>query len=108
ALYGALEAVVGICALLLGAFISETQAVSAALVQTAGDDAFLLFAVRVAVAALWILPPTVAMGATYPAVLAALEGLGHGRRAASRPRPPACRLPRRAPRRPRRPARRKI
>ncbi len=76
ALYAALEAVVGVAALLLGVFFAETQAASTWMVQLAGENGAAVFVVRIFVAALWILPPTVAMGATYPAVVSALEKLG--------------------------------
>jgi spermidine synthase len=75
-LYGLLEGGIGLWALALALLFSPLQAVSSRLVHLGGDAAGAVFGLRLAVAAAWILPPTLAMGASFPAVVGALEQLG--------------------------------
>ena len=75
-LYAVLEGIVGLDALALGVFSSPIQRASASLVHLGGQSALALFVLRIAVAAMWILPPTIAMGATYPTIVGVLRGLG--------------------------------
>ncbi len=75
-LYATLEGVVGLCALGLGLLSSPIQRVSAQLVHLGGDAPAAVFLLRLVVASLWILPPTLAMGATYAAVVGALRTTG--------------------------------
>lgn len=77
-LYALLEGLVGVLALVLGLFFSQIQELAAILIQAAGTTPALVTTARLLVAAAWILPPTMAMGATYPAVVGALEALASG------------------------------
>lgn len=61
------------CALLALAFFSVDRALGEWLAAH-DSSAFTLNAARVAVAALWLLPPTIAMGAQLPTLAAALRG----------------------------------
>lgn len=72
-LYAALEGLVGVTALVLGLFFERIQELSAVLVQSAGAHPASVLLARLAVAAAWILPPTIAMGATYPTIVGALQ-----------------------------------
>jgi len=76
ALYAALEGVVGLCALGLGLLFAPIQRASAQIVHLGGDAPAAVFLLRLFVASLWILPPTLAMGATYAAVVGALRTTG--------------------------------
>jgi spermidine synthase len=78
-LYALLEAFVGTWALLLGVFFSVIQEGSALAIQASGGSGVAVFLARLAVAGVWILPPTLAMGGSFPAVvqwLAAAHGEG--------------------------------
>ena len=72
-LYGFLELVIGVWALLIWASFPWIQSGSGALMRLAGDSAFSIAAVRLIVSCLWILVPTVAMGMTFPCVVAGLQ-----------------------------------
>lgn len=61
------------CALLALAFFSVDRALGEWLARQ-DSSAFTLAAARTAVAALWLLPPTIAMGAQLPTLAAALRG----------------------------------
>jgi hypothetical protein len=74
--YALLEAFVGVWALFLRLFFDSIQAGSAALVQSTNDGALGLLLVRFTVACIWILPPTLAMGASFPVIVGALARLG--------------------------------
>ncbi|HEY4219780.1 MAG TPA: hypothetical protein VGO62_00525, partial [Myxococcota bacterium] len=76
AMYAALEIAVGVFALLLGLTFPAAQDALARMVSLAGDAFLATLALRVLAAVLWLLAPTVAMGATYPAVVDALSLLG--------------------------------
>ncbi len=88
-LYGFLEAAVGLLAIFLAGSFAEVQTLSSVLVQLAGDAPEAVFVARLAVSALWILPPTLAMGASYPAVCGALEAEAGGDEEARREVPRA-------------------
>jgi spermidine synthase len=74
ALYAALEGFVGLWALLLALLFPWLQGAAGAVIGLAGDSAPALLLLRLLVAGLWILPPTVAMGMTFPAMVGVLEG----------------------------------
>lgn len=74
-LYAALEVVVGLCGLGLALAFSPIQTLSSQLVHLAGQSPVTLLLMRIAVACAWMLPPTVAMGATYPSVVRMLTHL---------------------------------
>jgi spermidine synthase len=76
ALYAGLEAFIGVWAVLLGFFFAEVQSISAMAIQFTGGDPRHLFFARVAVAAAWIIPPTFAMGASFPAMVSWLRSQG--------------------------------
>jgi len=75
-LYALLEAGVGAWALLLAATFPWLQALGGQVVGMAGDSRAALMLLRLLVAAAWILPPTVAMGMSFPAVVGVLERSG--------------------------------
>ncbi len=81
AVYGVLEGLVGAWALFMRVFFDGIQAWSAAVVQSAGDSASALLVVRFLIACLWIIPPTVAMGASFPAIVGGLSRLPGAREA---------------------------
>jgi spermidine synthase len=68
-LYALLEIVVGLCGLGLAVAFSPIQTISSQVLHLAGMHPVAVLAARVAVACVWMLPPTIAMGATYPAVV---------------------------------------
>lgn len=72
-LYGLLEGFVGLWAVTLLALSEEVLSSSARFVGLAGEQPALVLAARLAVASAWILPPTIAMGATFPVLVAALH-----------------------------------
>ncbi len=72
-LYAAVEAFTGLWGLLLAAFLSPVQELSGHLVALGGDHGAAVFALRLLVALAWIAPPTVAMGASFPGVVAYLR-----------------------------------
>jgi spermidine synthase len=72
--YGVLEAFIGVYALALGAFFPQLQAWSSQLIHHGGESATLVFVLRLLVAAMWILPPTMAMGGSFPAIVDAVSG----------------------------------
>jgi spermidine synthase len=74
-LYAMLETVIGVWALFIGLFFPEVQRFSALVIQAAGDSSATVLAARVAVGALWILPPTMAMGGSFPAIVQWLSGV---------------------------------
>ena len=74
-IYASLEGCVGVAALVFALEFSPIQSSAAALVHAAGDRRLVLLFARLLVAALWILPPAIAIGATFPASVGALEAL---------------------------------
>lgn len=74
--YAWLEAGVGGWILLLALGGEELVELSSRLVHLAGDSSSLIFLLRLLVAGLWIVPPTTAMGATFPLMVGALDQLG--------------------------------
>ena len=74
--YAVLEAFVGAWAIFMRLLFEPIQAWSAALVQSSGDSSLGLLLIRFAVACIWILPPTLAMGASFPAIVGTLARLG--------------------------------
>lgn len=68
-LYAMLETVIAVWALAIGVFFPDIQRISAVVIQAAGDSPFAVLAARVAVGAVWILPPTMAMGGSFPAIV---------------------------------------
>jgi spermidine synthase len=74
-LYGALEGFVALFAVVLALVFPYAQSLSASIVHLAGGSAAATFFMRLLVAAVWILPPTLAMGATFPAIVGVLECL---------------------------------
>jgi spermidine synthase len=81
--YAVLEAFVGLWALFMRVGFDPIQASSTSLMQSTGDAPHTLFAIRFGVASLWILPPSIAMGASFPAIVGALARfpvLGDSRR----------------------------
>ncbi len=75
-LYGLLEGFVGVWAVALLALSAPVLSLSARFVGLAGESAPLVLLARLVVAAAWILPPTIAMGATFPVLVAALTRAG--------------------------------
>jgi spermidine synthase len=75
-LYALLEGFVGLWALLLGLGFPWLQGLGAHVIGLAGSSAGALLLLRLVVAGAWILPPTVAMGMTFPAMVGVLEGAG--------------------------------
>ncbi|MFH1470098.1 MAG: fused MFS/spermidine synthase [Pseudomonadota bacterium] len=71
--YAACEGFVGLWALGLALGFSWWQVAGGALVALAGEGTAAVILARLAVASAWILPPTVAMGMTFPAMVGALE-----------------------------------
>ena len=80
AVYVGVEALVGLAALALALGLGGAQGLAARVVSAAGDHLGLVFVTRLVVASLWILPPTIAMGASYPAVAGVLEQLAGEKR----------------------------
>ena len=72
-LYALLEGFVGLWALLLALCFPWLQGLGGAVIGLAGDSHVALLLLRLVVACGWILPPTVAMGMTFPAVVGVLE-----------------------------------
>ncbi len=72
-LYAALEGLVGLWALGLAVLFPWLQSGAGAVIGLAGDSAAALMALRLLVACAWILPPTIAMGMTFPAMVGVLE-----------------------------------
>ncbi len=73
--YALLEFGVAVWSLLLGLFFDRLVPLGAVLLRPGVDHFGLLQLLRGVVAALWILPPTVLMGATFPAIADHLERL---------------------------------
>jgi spermidine synthase len=73
-IYAWLELGVGAWALLLYLAFEHLTAAFLPLLRTAADDFAALEAMRLAVAATWILPPTLLMGATFPAMVDFIAG----------------------------------
>ncbi len=82
-LYGLLEGAVGLYAMLLAYLPEPLLEASTRLVAAAPAGSAAATGVRILVGALWILPPTLAMGATFPAVVRALEQRGDHARLSS-------------------------
>jgi spermidine synthase len=72
-LYALLEGLVGLWALGLAVSFPWLQGAAGAVVCLAGDSRPALLLLRLLVACAWILPPTVAMGMTFPAMVGVLE-----------------------------------
>jgi spermidine synthase len=75
-LYAILEGFVGLWALLLGLGFPWLQGLGSQVIGLAGSSDAALLSLRLLVAGAWILPPTVAMGMTFPAMVGVLEGAG--------------------------------
>jgi spermidine synthase len=75
-LYAALEGAVGVYALILGYFPEPLLSSSTSLIAAVPPGSSGAALIRVVLGALWVLPPTIAMGATFPAVVHALEQTG--------------------------------
>ena len=73
--YAGLELAVVLWSLLLAALSGTLVELFTPLLRLGRDQFVLLQALRLFAACLWIIPPTVAMGATFPAVVDALEVL---------------------------------
>lgn len=73
--YAVLESGVAAWSLILGLSFDRLIPAGAVLLRPGVDRFWLLQTLRAAVAALWILPPTVLMGATFPAIADHLERL---------------------------------
>lgn len=73
--YALLELGVAAWSLLLGLFFDRLVPAGAVLLRPGVDRFWLLQILRAAVAAIWILPPTILMGATFPAIADRLERL---------------------------------
>jgi spermidine synthase len=74
-LYALLEAGVGLWTLALAALLPEVLNASARLVQLGGESPRFVLIMRLLVAGVWILPPTVAMGLTFPAIVGVVRRL---------------------------------
>ncbi len=85
-LYGKLEGFVGVWCLWLWISFAAVLTGSAKVVHLAGDSSFGVFLLRFIIAAAWMLPPTIAMGMSFPAVVGGLGQLGvaHPQRLMSR------------------------
>lgn len=75
-LYGGLELFVGAWALVLYFLFPCLQGGFSSLLGFAGDNSAVLFGLRIVASMFWILPPTIAMGATFPAIIGGLRILG--------------------------------
>jgi len=75
-LYALLEGFVGLWALGLAILFPWLQGAASAVIGLAGDSGAALLVLRLVVAGIWILPPTVAMGMTFPAMVGVLEQAG--------------------------------
>jgi spermidine synthase len=73
ATYAVLEAIIGLAALFLAVFASQLVPVFVPLLRLGAGSGVGLLGVRLIVAACWILPLTVPMGATFAAVVDALD-----------------------------------
>lgn len=67
--YALLEGGVGLWAALLGLGFSQAQWLSCRVIQLAGEDALAVFAARLIVASVWVLPATLAMGGSFPSIV---------------------------------------
>lgn len=74
-IYAAAEGWIGAWALGLALARGPLLEFSAAVVHLGGDSLLRVQLLRLVVAGVWILPPTIAMGASFPAVVGALEQL---------------------------------
>ena len=72
-LYALLEGFVGLWALGLAVSFPWLQVAAGSVIGLAGDSVAALLILRLLVAGAWILPPTVAMGMTFPAMVGVLE-----------------------------------
>jgi spermidine synthase len=72
-LYGIAELFAGLCAIAIGLGFSHIQLLSVSILQRAGESALLLPCARTLVAALFIAPPAIAMGMTFPAMIGYAE-----------------------------------
>lgn len=72
-LYAAFEGGIGLWALLLYAGFEHLISIFVPLLRLGADNLPLLQFLRVVVASAWILPPTILMGSTFPAVVDALR-----------------------------------
>jgi len=75
-LYALLEGFVGLWAIGLAILFPWLQGAASAVIGLAGDSGVALLVLRLVVAGAWILPPTVAMGMTFPAMVGVLEQAG--------------------------------
>lgn len=73
-IYGLVEGLVGAYALAVALLAQPLLSGSAALIHLGGGSEALTFLLRLLVACLWILPPTICMGASFPAIVAVLRG----------------------------------
>jgi spermidine synthase len=73
--YAALEGFVGAWAIFMLTFFGRIQVASASLLVSVDDGELRLSLARFAIACVWILPPTVAMGASFPAIVGGLSRL---------------------------------
>jgi spermidine synthase len=71
--YGHLEGAAALWAAAVALSSGPLVAIMAPAFEWAGDRTWAIFLLRALLAALWIAPPTMAMGATFPAVADALE-----------------------------------
>lgn len=73
--YARLEGFVAAWSLLLALFFPQIQTMASTVVLLAGESPLAVFVLRFLVACAWILPPSIAAGSTFPAVVAALRQL---------------------------------
>lgn len=78
--YALLEAAIAIACIVLALAFDHLVALFAPLLRLGVDRPALLLVLRLVVSALWILPVTVPMGATFPAVVDALDVVPQARR----------------------------
>lgn len=71
--YGVLEGGIGCWAVILSLSHAHLTEILTPLLRIGGDTFLLLQTLRFIVACVWILPPTLLMGATFPAMIDALE-----------------------------------
>lgn len=77
--YGFLELGIGAWAMLIFGAFGPLQTLLSQLIGIAGEHPTILFTIRMTISMLWILPPAIAMGASFPAIVGSLRALGVAR-----------------------------
>lgn len=77
-LYGFLEGFAGLWLLVAVTFLPALLRASAWMVHLAGEHSLAVFGARLLVATMWIAPPTIAMGMTFPAMVGLVKNQAVG------------------------------